>query len=169
VRLGRPQQKKVTSRGEPVILFGVGSNTLAVAASAVDEIRSTDGLTAIATGALARSAKVKYTLERNGQRFFVVDSNLHFHVLPTKPARVMVFRKSEVALLVDRIDRITEISVVHSLPLAFTGEERDWYRGLALIDGDVVPVVDPASFLSSDELQTLHARYPLATTRGATA
>jgi hypothetical protein len=56
---------------------------------------------------------------------------------------------------VDRIDRMAEISAVHPLPLAFAGEERRWYRGLAHLDDVVIPVVQPGGFLSAREFQQL--------------
>ena len=55
----------------------------------------------------------------------------------------------------DRIDRMADISAVHALPLAFTGEERRWYRGLAYLDDSVVPVVEPTGFLTPEEFQRL--------------
>jgi chemotaxis signal transduction protein len=66
-------------------------------------------------------------------------------------------RGSAAAVLVDHTDRIIEIGAVHALPRAFQGEERQWYRGLAMIDERVVPVVDPAAFMSKSEHAVLQA------------
>jgi hypothetical protein len=60
-------------------------------------------------------------------------------------------------VLVDSIDRMAEIAAVKPLPRAFHGDERCWYRGLALIGERAVPVVDPAAFLSKPDLAMLRA------------
>jgi chemotaxis signal transduction protein len=53
---------------------------------------------------------------------------------------------------------MTDISVVQPLPTAFRGLERTWYRGLAILDGVVVPVVNPAAFLSENEATDLRIK-----------
>jgi hypothetical protein len=50
-----------------------------------------------------------------------------------------------------------EITVLHALPAAFTHEERIWYRGLAIVNGAVVPVVNQGAFLSRGELAVLRS------------
>jgi hypothetical protein len=58
---------------------------------------------------------------------------------------------------VDSTDRIIEISALHALPPAFTREERGWYRGLAVVNGLVVPVVNHNAFLNRPELEIVRA------------
>jgi chemotaxis signal transduction protein len=58
---------------------------------------------------------------------------------------------------VDATDRIMQISALHALPRAFTHEERGWYRGLAVVNGAVVPVVNHHAFLNKAELEILRA------------
>ena len=41
---------------------------------------------------------------------------------------------------------------LQALPAAFCHEERVWYRGLTVLDQNVLPVVSPEGFLTSDEL-----------------
>jgi hypothetical protein len=60
-------------------------------------------------------------------------------------------------VLVDHTDRIIEIASLHALPRSFQGEERQWYRGLAMIDGRVVPVVEPSAFMARSEFTVLQA------------
>ena len=141
---------------ESVILFTVAGFRFAIAAGAVSEIRSMDGLEQFSgvTGHKA-VARVDYTLQRKGVTFFVVSAARHFHLPSAKPSRVLVLRHTAVALLVDSTDRMMEISLLHSLPLAFQGEERSWYRGLAILNGETLPVVNPASFLSRGEVAVL--------------
>jgi len=143
---------------ESVILFTVGGFKFAIAAAAVSEIRSMDGLQRFFGGTGHKAlTKVVYTLERNGMTHFVVSAAQHFHLPPSKPTRLLILRHATAAVLVDSTDRMTEISVLHALPLAFTGEERTWYRGIAILNGEVVPVVNPSSFLSRGEAAVLRA------------
>lgn len=150
---------------ENVILFTVSGFRFAIAASAVSEIRSMAGLEQFSmedAGADARNghkavAKVDYTLQRNGVTVFVVNAARHFHLPSAKPSRVLVLRHTAAALLVDSTDRMMEISVLHSLPMAFGGEERGWYRGLAILNGEILPVVNPSAFLSRGEVAVLRA------------
>src|SRR5215471_15050624 len=143
---------------EDVILFTVGGFRFAIAAAAVSEIRSTEGLERFFsnTGHKA-TAKVVYTLERNGVTHFVVSGAQHFRLPPSKPTRVLVLRQTAAAVLVDSTDRMVEIAMLHALPQAFSGDERNWYRGLAILNGDVVPVVNPAAFLTKGEVAVLRA------------
>ncbi len=171
MRIGKLEgKKKVPHHGEQVILFAIGNYTFACAANSVDEIRALDGLQPVAgVFAHSRLARVKFTLEREGKTYFVVDSNLHFHILPSKATRLLVMRDIRVAVLVDSIDRMAEIPVIHPLPRAFTGEERNWYRGMAIIGQDVIPVINPATFLSRAELAIVEADLMKAAAKAVTA
>jgi chemotaxis signal transduction protein len=60
-----------------------------------------------------------------------------------------------IAVLVDRIERMAEIAAIHPLPHAFSGRERVWYRGLAYLDDQVIPVMNPKGFLTAEEFQQL--------------
>jgi chemotaxis signal transduction protein len=143
---------------EAVILFAIGEFKFAIAANAVREIRGLEGMERTANGpAPSLPAKASFILQRDGTTYFVVDGAKHFHLAAGNPQRLLVLRQSPVAVLADSADRIVEISVLHELPLVFTGEERDWYRGLAIIDGDVVPIVNPGAFLSTHEQSVLTA------------
>lgn len=143
---------------EDVIVFVVGGFRFAISAAAVKEIRSMDGLHAFTLGGIsAQISKLKYTLERSGTTYFVVDAARHFQLLPSQPSRVLILRNLTTAVLVDSTDRIMQISALHALPRAFTQEERSWYRGLAVVNGAVVPVVNHNAFLSKAELEILRA------------
>jgi hypothetical protein len=143
---------------EGVILFSVAGYKFAIAASAVKEIRGMEGLHAFTLGGIsAQVGKLKYTLEREGTTYFVVEAGMHFHLPPSTPARVLVLRNLPTAVLVDSTDRMTEISTLHALPRAFVGDEREWYRGLAILNGEVVPVVNPGAFFSKGDQEILSA------------
>jgi chemotaxis signal transduction protein len=153
----RFQPRPQTAR-EDVIVFTVGEFKFAIAANAVKEIRSMDGLQAFTLGGIsAQIAKLRFTLERSGTTYFVVDAARHFGLAPSRPCRVLILRNSTTAVLVDETDRILQISALHALPRAFTHEERSWYRGLAVVNGDVVPVVNHHAFLNRPELEMLRA------------
>lgn len=132
---------------EPVILFGVGTVTFAISANDVDEIRDMSGLAP--AGITAPSAKVRFRLVREGKTYWVIDASEHFRMPASKVSRVLVLRNTNTAVLVERIDKMAEISNVVQLPKAFSGAERSWYSGLAILtDGAnprAVPVVNSVS------------------------
>jgi len=153
-RLQPPRQ----AAREDVIVFAVGGFRFAISAAAVKEIRSMEGLHAFTLGGISgQIAKLKHTLERGGVTYFVVDAAQHFQLLPSQPSRVLILRNAPTAVLVDSTDRIMEISALHALPRAFTHEERSWYRGLAVVNGAVVPVVNHHAFLNKAELEILRS------------
>ena len=156
------------SQSEDVILFDVGEMRFAIAARDVDEIRNMEGIADRAIGLDRRVAKVKSTLSRTKgaaeQTFYVVDSSAHFHVKSASPTRLLVLRDHPVAVLADAIDRMRQITILHALPRAYQGAERKWYRGLAVLDGRVIPMVEPGSFLSAEELHLLAANKVQAVT-----
>lgn len=143
---------------ETMILFTVGGTTFAIAAGAVEEIRELSGLQEFNFGLMhPKLSKVMRVLERDNGPCFVVDSGAHFHLASASPSRLMVLRHAPVAVMVDAIEGMQDIHLLHELPDAFSGEERNWYRGLTLIKGKVVPVVRPEAFLSKAEATLLRA------------
>jgi hypothetical protein len=76
---------------------------------------------------------------------------------PQRASLVFFLRRTRTALLVDGIEKMSTMSRLQSLSLAFQGEERNWYRGLTTLDQTVVPVVHPEGFLSLEELSVLEA------------
>lgn len=145
-----------TRHPERVILFYVSNQIFAIAAEAVQEIRSTDSLAGAAVEIENPDLpKVRHTIERGRHTYYVVNACVHFGLPVTRPALVLILRQLRVVVLVDRIDRMAEISAVYPLPSAFEGDERRWYRGLAYLDDTVIPVIDPTGFLTAGELTQL--------------
>jgi chemotaxis signal transduction protein len=140
-------------------LFVVGDHTFAISASAVTEIQALEELKPLASQVF-RYSKVHHTITRDGRRYWVVDANIHFCMLPTHSSRVLMLAESPVALKVDAIVRMAEMSKLLPLPHSFKGDERNWYLGLTLMNGSVVPVVNPASFLSHFDMNALEAEAP---------
>jgi chemotaxis signal transduction protein len=166
VREQRPLQRPGLHEG--VILFSVGGFKFAIAAGAVKEIRGMEGLNHFSLGGISgRMEKLRYTLERGGITYFVVDAARYFRLTQASPARVLILSNSSTAVLVDSTDRMIDIFALHALPRAFTGEERVWYRGLAVVNGEVVPVVNPGAFLNKAEQEVL--REGLARVQGVAA
>ncbi len=155
MRLSRPNRKKARGPAtQPVILFVVGENTFAISASAVTEIQGTETMKAMENHSF-RFGKVHNTITREGRRYWVVDADSHFGMLPTHGTRVLMLSESPVALKVDSIVRMAEIYKVLTLPHSFTGDEQNWYLGLTLINNMVVPVVNPKAFLSRFDMTAL--------------
>ena len=175
MRLTRATSKKKAAQTEDVILFMVDGSRFAIAANAVDEIRNLDGLSPLPPALKhPRLSKVKATLVRGKKDpdkvFFVVDAASHFGLKSKEPNRVLVMRRSAAALQVENIDRMTQISTVVALPAAFSGQERVWYRGLALLGEQVVPLVSPEAFLNKGEQAVLQASWKgFTAAKGATA
>jgi len=145
-----------TRRPEQVIFFAVSRQSFAIAADAVKEIRSTDSLAGSAIEFESPEIpKIRHIVERAHRPYYVVNGCDHFHLPVTRPSLALVLRHYRVALLVDSVERICEIPAVYPLPLAFSGEERVWYRGLAYVEDRVSPVIDPAGFLSREQLHDL--------------
>jgi chemotaxis signal transduction protein len=141
---------------EQVILFDVAKRMFAISAEAVQEIRSTDSLAGSANEIEEPEVnKVRHTFEWSHQNYYVVNAGVHFGLPVTRPTLVLILRRLRVAVLVDRIERMAEISAVHALPLAFAGDERRWYRGLTYLDDHVIPVIQPSGFLTAEEFRHL--------------
>jgi len=175
VKIGRPQRRSLLAahQGEAAILFSVCGYVFAISASAVAEIQSLRGLKPLVStrtsGHTGHAGKVKHLLEREFRTYFVVDANHYFHLPLSQSTRVLLLRDSCVALRVDAIERMTEIESLLPLPAAFGGEEREWYRGLALVGNRVVPAVNPASFLSRFEQELLKKEHGLAPAKSVEA
>jgi chemotaxis signal transduction protein len=150
-----PSKLRRIRRSEAVILFTVANQLFAIAADSVQEIRSTDSLGAALEIEQPEIPKVRHTIERNHRTYFVVNACTHFGLKVVRPTLVLILRQVRVAVLVDKIERMTEIPAVHALPRAFVGAECQWYRGLAYVEDQVIPVINPTGFLTANEFQRL--------------
>src|SRR3954470_4146556 len=146
--MARKSAHSVKPATEDVIVFNVGEMRFAIAARDVDEIRNIDGMVTQHFGLDPRLAKVRATVSRTKgsaeQTFYVVNSASHFRLKEATPTRLLLLRDHPVALLADSIDRMMQVSGLLPVPHAFSGAERKWYRGLAIMDGKVIPMLDPA-------------------------
>jgi chemotaxis signal transduction protein len=141
---------------EAVILFCIANQTFAIAADAVQEIRSTDSLggTAIEIEQ-AEVPKVRHLVERARRTYSVVSGCAHFGLRVTRPTLVLILRQIRAAVLVDSIERMADVATIHPLPRGFQGDERKWYRGLTYLEDRVIPVINPGGFLTVEEFSRL--------------
>ena len=115
----------VAATAGPVILFTAGGIRFAVDASEVAEIR--DGAERGAFNGFKGTVAIDFA-ERVG---LGVGRLEHFVVL--KPGNC--------SLGVTAVERMTALPRVAPLPGLFRGAERQWYRGLLLLENEVVPLV----------------------------
>jgi chemotaxis signal transduction protein len=151
-----PRPKLPVLQAEQIILFRVGGQLLAISSASVQEVRSVDSLAGAAAEIKDSGVKkVRHLLQREEQTLFVVNGTMHFG-LPLIPGTlVFILRQTRTALLIDGIEKMTSMTQLQALPLAFDHEERRWYRGLTALDQTVVPVVSPDGFLTAQEIQLL--------------
>ncbi len=156
MRAAPPKQKPL--RSEQIILFRTGGQLFAISSGSVQEVRSVDSLAGSAAEFDSPSVrKVRHVVHRGDRTLFVVNGAMHFGLPLTPGTLVFVLRDTRTALLIDAIEKMTSMTRLQALPLCFCHDERQWYRGLTALDQTVVPVVNPAGFLSSDELSLLDA------------
>jgi chemotaxis signal transduction protein len=150
--------KTPAARTEQIILFRVSGQIFAVSSASVQEVRAVDSLSGAAKEmSYPALRKVKYFVRRGENSVYVVNAAMHFGLPPAPPALVFVLRRTRTALLIDGIEKMTSMSRLQALPLAYCNEERTWYRGLTALDQTVVPVIKPDGFLTPDELFLLDA------------
>jgi chemotaxis signal transduction protein len=151
-----PAHKHPQPRCEQIILFRCSSEIFAISSASVQEVRSVDNLSGAETEVTESSvAKVHHALRRGDKNIYVVNAALHFGLRPAPPSLIFLLRNQRVALLVDGIEKMTTMTRLQALPQAYCHEERNWYRGLTVLDQNVVPVVNPLGFLSPEELMLL--------------
>ncbi len=162
------RQKAHQPRTEQIILFRVSGQLFAISSAAVQEVRSVDNIAGMARE-LPEShlRKVRHSIRRGDRTQYIVNAALHFGLQPQPASLVFFLRRTRTALLIDGIEKMTTMSRLQSLSLAFQGEERNWYRGLTTLDQAVVPVVHPEGFLSLEELTILEAAQLFADAQGA--
>jgi chemotaxis signal transduction protein len=162
------REKTHQPRTEQIILFRVSGQIFAISSAAVQEVRSVDNIAGMARE-LPEShlRKVRHSIRRGDRTQYIVNAALHFGLQPQPASLVFFLRRTRTALLIDGIEKMTTMSRLQSLSLAFQGEERNWYRGLTTLDQAVVPVVHPEGFLSLEELTILEAAQLAADAQGA--
>jgi chemotaxis signal transduction protein len=148
-----PASKESKVKSEQIILFRCSNQLLAISSASVQEVRSVDSLACVATDINEPSIrKVRHALRRGERCIYVVNTALHFGLKASPAALIFLLRRSRVALLVDGIEKMTTMTLLQALPTAFCRDERRWYRGLTVLEQNVLPVVSPEGFLTQEEL-----------------
>jgi hypothetical protein len=117
--------KPAPATAGPVILFTAGGMRFAVEADHVAEIRDREDRTAI----------------RRLRGPELIDFAWQVGLGAGAQERFVVLKPGECALGVSEVERMTSLPRVVPLPAMFRGAERQWYRGLLLLEDDVVPLV----------------------------
>jgi chemotaxis signal transduction protein len=157
MRLAAPQ-KTAPVRTEQIILFRASNQIFAISSASVQEVRSVDSLAGAAVDINEPSLpQVRHAIQRGDRNLYVINAPLHFGLRPTPSGLIFLLRNARVALLVDGIEKMTSMSRLQALPGAFCQDERRWYRGLTVLDQNVIPVVNPNGFLTAQELALLDA------------
>jgi len=161
MRVAAAPAKSHGARTEQIILFRVSGQVFAVSSASVQEVRSIDSLSGAATEINQPTLrKVRHVLRRGDKALYVVSAAAHFGLPASSASLVFVLRKTRTALLVDGMDKMATMSRLQALPLAYCQEERGWYRGLTALDQNVIPVVNPEGFLTTEEFALLDASLP---------
>jgi chemotaxis signal transduction protein len=153
-----PVSKTPAPRTEQIILFRSSNQLFAISSSSVQEVRSVDSLAGTPMEiSESKLPKVRHMLRSGERNLYVVNAALHFGLPPSHAALIFHLRKSRAAILIDGIEKMTTMTRLQALPLAFCHEERVWYRGLTVLDQNIIPVVNPEGFLTPEELFSLDA------------
>ncbi len=150
---------------ETVLVFTVGEGRFAIAASAVQEVCGVEGMAAVAPA--QRSRSVRHILQRRDGTRLVIDAPVYFGMRASAGQRLLLLRSAGLALLVGGVDRMQEITALYSLPRAFHGQERRWFRGLSLLHDGVVPVLDARALVA--EVHGVYAASELCTAAAVVA
>jgi|SRR5208282_3299247 len=129
--------KPVAATAGPVILFTAGGVRFAVEANEVAEIR--DGEERGTAYRPKGSEPIDFALQvglgaGRVERFLVLKPG------ESSPG-VNQSVTSSVTLGVTEVERMTSLPRVVPLPALFQGAERQWYRGLLLLENEVIPLV----------------------------
>lgn len=153
-------------RTEQIILFRVSGQIFAISSASVQEVRSVDNIAGMAQDLPDSTIrKVRHSIRRGDRTLYIVNAALHFGLQPQPASLVFFLRRTRTALLIDGIEKMTTMTRLQALSLAFQSDERNWYRGLTALDQTVIPVVQPDGFLSLEELTLLESAQLAADTR----
>ena len=140
-------------RTEQIILFRCSTQIFAISSASVQEVRSVDSLAGTPLEIHEPAVpKVRHMFRRGESNLYVVNGAVHFGLRPSPASLIFLLRRARTALLIDGIEKMTTMTRLQALPAAFCHEERIWYRGLTVLEQNVIPVVSPAGFLTDDEL-----------------
>lgn len=118
---------------EVMILFWLGKHKFAMSANDVKEVREYDA-------AWVRAQSPEKT------RCRVISLAEQLGLTGCKPERILLLCGTDAALVVGAVDKMVAAGRVLPLPLVFRGREREWYSGLLILNGEVVPLIHGRGF-----------------------
>lgn len=119
---------------EVMILFWLGNHKFAMSANDVKEVREYDAVWVRSQSAEKTRCKVISLAEQLG-------------MTGCKPERILLLCGTDAAaLVVGAVDKMVAAGRVLPLPLVFRGREREWYSGLLILNGEVVPLIHGKGF-----------------------
>jgi hypothetical protein len=130
--ISRPAKPLAATAG-PVILFTAGGVRFAIQSSEVEEIRNRDVRTSIRK--LKGTEPIDFALQVG------LGAGILERYVVLKPGGCSLGATLGVTLGVTDVERITISPKMVPLPTLFGGAERQWYRGLLLLENEVVPLV----------------------------
>jgi chemotaxis signal transduction protein len=149
-------------RGEAAVIFRAGGHRFIISSAEIAEVRD------LQPGASGRLPQVIAT--RDFRQLPVVSADSVFGGRSAPPLQLLALAHRGVAVVIERIEGVTELREMVALPRAFYGPERRWYRGLALLEGKILPVVNAAVFAELAILPTpLEAAAPVSDSMEAKA
>lgn len=122
-------------RAEPIVIFRIGTQRFVLSSAEIEEIRDLHSGAVPATVTTRRNAKISVVL---ADRVFGLHSTVR--------EQLLILKRHAVAVAIDRIEGMSELREIVALPHGFHGTEQSWYRGLALVSGHILPVVNSAIF-----------------------
>lgn len=126
-------------RGEPVVIFRLGTQRFVIASAEVEEIRD------LPPGNLPPAVATR----GNGRPIPVIAADRIFGVSSVKLEQLLVLKARRVAVAISQIEGMAELREIVALPRGFHGQERSWYRGLGLVRQQIMPVVNAAIFVEN--------------------
>ena len=126
-------------RGEPVVIFRLGTQRFVIASAEVEEIRD------LPPGELPPAVAAR----GHGRPIPVIAADRIFGVSSVKLEQLLVLKARRVAVAISQIEGMAELREIVALPRGFHGQERSWYRGLGLVRQQIMPVVNAAIFVEN--------------------
>lgn len=133
-----------------IIRFRVGSYTMGIAAGSLQEICRDQDLT-----------------RRERENLAVLSGHEIFGVVAGSDLHLLILNPGLAAFRVDRVERMVVTGSMNPLPKAFQGDERIWFQGLAIIDGVILPIVNPATIEREAQARAPKNLDAVAATQGA--
>ena len=111
-----------------IIRFRVGSYSMGIEAESLLEICRDQNL-----------------WSKDRQNISILSAHEIFGVPAGRESHLLVLHPGRAAFRVDRVERLILTGSLAPLPRAFRGDERVWFQGLAVVDGTILPTVNPVA------------------------